>query len=127
MSSDVMLIIGCASILLCSLLVFVYIALVVKHQYDDMHTHVKMLDDAFRAVNGAIDGFHETAEGCFLREGDLINHVQEVLDLNESIIQDNHKLSAELSALSMAIRGREYDAGQRSGDEADGGDLHAAS
>ena len=127
MNSDIWLIIGCALILLCALFIFAYIALVVKRQYEDMHKRVELLDNLFKAVNGSIDSFHDTAEGCFLREGDLINHVQEVLDLNDEIIRDNHKLSAELSALAAEIRGKEYDSGQRGSDEAGSSDLHAAS
>ena len=127
MNSDVWLIIACGAILLCALLIFAYIALVVKRQYDEMYMHVEVLDGLVKAFNNSVDGFHDTVEGCFLREGDLLNHVQDVLNFNDEIIKDNHKISAEVSALAMAIRGKEYDSGQRGSDEADSSDIHAAS
>lgn len=101
--SNVLLIVS-AIVFLVSGFIFVLTALSVSKWKRSIDAHVDLLEECFNSVK-----LVETELKSYVNSRD--NHIEhllktngDILDFNDEIIKDNHKLSQEISALAYEIR-----------------------
>ena len=123
--SNVIIAIICVSILFTSLLIFLYTWLAIREKYMEIDSDMKFLKDLVASFKRQLDTMDQAVDGMFKREGEVHNDLRDVLELNDQIIKDNHKISYEVALLAAQIRkGVDADDTERRGsDETDGGDI----
>lgn len=94
----------CVCILVATLVIFLYTALVLHTQYKLIKIDLDIYKRATRDLKELVVKLAEKEGERIKRVADTLDYVGKVLDLNDEVIKDNHQLSNELAALRMEIR-----------------------
>ena len=90
--------------LVVTLTIFLYTALVLRHQYRLVKIDLEVYKRATLDLKERVVKLLNREGERIKRVEDVLKTVDKVLELNDEVIRDNHQLSNELAALRLEIR-----------------------